>query len=89
MITAQNLKRHELIGLKARVDQAANPSLIGIEGRIVDETRNTLVIKDGRKERSVPKKEVILEIEVQKEKVKIKGREILGRPEDRIKRTRR
>jgi ribonuclease P protein subunit POP4 len=89
MITAQNLKRHELIGLKARVLQATNPSLVGIRGTIVDETRNMLVIRDAQKERAIPKKEVILEIGIQKEKVKIKGKELLGRPEDRIKRTRR
>ncbi|NOZ76573.1 MAG: ribonuclease P protein component 1 [Euryarchaeota archaeon] len=89
MITAQNLKRHELIGLKVKVVAATNPPLVGIEGRVVDETMNMLVIEEKGKEKAVPKKEVTLEIDTGTEKVKVVGREILGRPEDRIKRTRR
>ena len=33
---------HELIGLDAKVVDSTNPSVVGIRGRVVDETRNTL-----------------------------------------------
>ena len=40
MITPQNLVRHELIGLKARVADSSDKKIIGLEGRVVDEIRN-------------------------------------------------
>lgn len=89
MITPGNLKRHEFIGLNVRVAEAPNPSLIGIKGTVVDETRNLLIIKDEKKERKIPKEKTEIEIEVGNEKIVIKGKEIIGRPEDRIKRTRK
>lgn len=45
MITPETLPHHELAGLHVRVAAASNPALIGIEGRVVDETTQTLVIK--------------------------------------------
>jgi ribonuclease P protein subunit POP4 len=51
MISPRNVIRHELIGLDVLVVEASNPALAGLEGRIIDETRNTLVIRGehGRK----------------------------------------
>lgn len=50
-MTPENLIRHELMGLWVEVAKSTNPSLSGISGRVVDETRNTLVVetKDGEK----------------------------------------
>lgn len=45
MISSQNVIRHELIGLDVLVSGAANPLHRGISGRIIDETRNMLVIR--------------------------------------------
>lgn len=47
-LAPETLVRHELIGLSARVVDANNPDLIGIGGRIVDETMRTLSIERGR-----------------------------------------
>jgi ribonuclease P protein subunit POP4 len=82
-ITAENLASHELIGLKCKVIDAMNPYLIGIEGTIVDETKNMIIIKN-KKEWKIPKKDVILEFTIGK-KVIIKGSSLVGRPEDRVK----
>ncbi|GAA0671703.1 ribonuclease P protein component 1 [Natronoarchaeum mannanilyticum] len=41
-LTPETLPRHELNGLHARVVEAPNADLIGIEGRVVVETANTL-----------------------------------------------
>lgn len=56
MRTKANLARHEWIGLDARVERAADPSLVGAQGRVVDETLGTVVLEraDGREVR-VPK----------------------------------
>lgn len=57
MITPQNVRIHELIGLKARVKQSLSAPHHGISGAVVDETKNTLVIRDkSGKERRVPKR---------------------------------
>ncbi|MDD1716319.1 MAG: ribonuclease P protein component 1 [Methanolinea sp.] len=45
MISPRNILRHELIGLDVLVVEASNPALVGLGGRIIDETRNTLVIR--------------------------------------------
>jgi ribonuclease P protein subunit POP4 len=47
MISPRNVLRHELIGLDVLVVEASNPALVGLGGRIIDETRNTLVIRGG------------------------------------------
>lgn len=73
------LRKSELIGLKCRITHAANPSLIGREGIVVDETKHVLVLSDGMKERKIPKKEVVLRFG----EIEIDGKELVGRPEDR------
>ncbi|MCQ8893438.1 MAG: ribonuclease P protein component 1 [Methanolinea sp.] len=55
MISPRNIARHELIGLDVLVVEASNPALRGLSGRIIDETRNTLVIRGDRGEKRVPK----------------------------------
>lgn len=54
-LTAETLPRHELCGLHARVADARNRSLVGIEGRIVRETENTLLVSTNGQTKRVPK----------------------------------
>jgi len=55
-LTPETLPRHELNGLHARVVEAPNPDLIGIDGRVVVETANTLHLDSGdARVRQVPK----------------------------------
>ncbi len=86
MRTPENIVRHELIGLKAEVVESSNPKNIGISGRVVDETRNMLILEkaDGRKARLV-KEENVFVFKLGDKKVRIEGRVLVGRPEDRIK----
>jgi ribonuclease P protein subunit POP4 len=82
-ITPENLPGHELIGLECTVVRATNPFLIGIKGKIIDETKNMIVIKNG-KEKKIPKKEVVLKFMLD-EPVEIEGKILIGRPEERVK----
>jgi len=84
MITPSNLPRHELMGLKVRVEHSTNPCLVGIEGRVVDETQRTLVIEEpsGRMLR-VPKDVCTFVFDLPP-MVRVSGRLLVGRPEDRI-----
>ena len=54
-LTPETLTRHELNGLPVRVVAATNPDLVGIEGRVVAETRGTLSVASADRVRQVPK----------------------------------
>jgi len=80
MITAENLVRHELIGLKVKVESG------NMEGRVVDESRNTLTLEVKGKDKKIPKENsVFLFTLPSNDKVRISGEILVGRPEDRIK----
>jgi ribonuclease P protein subunit POP4 len=55
MISSRNILRHELIGLDVSVVEASNPLHRGIAGLIVDETRNTLLIRTPAGDRRIQK----------------------------------
>lgn len=79
--TLENLPKHELIGLEVQVADHSDENIIGMKGTVVDETRNMLVI-DGKK---VSKKDGAFIFELEDERVKIEGKLIHKRPEDRVK----
>jgi ribonuclease P protein subunit POP4 len=55
-ILPSNLIFHELIGLEIKVSNSTNPSLIGIRGRVINETKNMLVIENSEsRELKIPK----------------------------------
>ncbi len=84
-LRAKYLTKHELIGLECRVVDATDRGMVGISGRVVDETRNMLVIqtRDGRK--MVPKRGTRFVFRVDEQVLEVEGESILARPEDRIK----
>ena len=55
MIAPRNILHHELIGLDVLVVEATNPLHRGISGRVIDETRNTLVIRNACGDKRIPK----------------------------------
>lgn len=78
--------RHELIGLNAEVIASSHVGYEGIQGKIVDETKNMLTICDGILERKVPKETVILSIRLPDGYTQtIKGRALVRRPIERVK----
>ncbi|MBN2335326.1 ribonuclease P protein component 1 [Candidatus Bathyarchaeota archaeon] len=84
--TPQNILRHELIGLEAEVLDYSNHCNTKIRGTVIDETMNTLVIGgDGAKR--VAKKNAVFKFKLNGKSVKVEGRALAGRPEDRVKKT--
>jgi len=84
-IHPENLARHELIGLKAEVEGSNNPSLVGISGRIVDETRNTFLIETVWGIKRIPKSVVSLIITLPSgQRAKVAGSILISQPENRI-----
>jgi ribonuclease P protein subunit POP4 len=86
MITPKNIVKHELIGLIAEVADSSNPDNNGIMGTVADETKNTLVIRTEQGERTVTKDQCTFIFQLETgEKVKVDGKLLVARPEDRIK----
>ena len=89
MITAEHLRLHELIGLNAKVAESSSLPHKGLKGLVVDETKNTFVIRVGTEEKIVPKKgRIFLFTLPSKEKVRLEGGKIAFRPYDRPKKLR-
>jgi len=89
-ITAENFLQHELIGLRAEVEESSNRDLQGLRGAVVDETRNMLVLEDER-EKKVAKAGNVFVFDLGGEervrvRVRVSGDLLVSRPEDRIKR---
>jgi len=84
--TPSNILLHELIGLEATVVESSNRYQVGISGRIIDETMKTLLLETARGRKRVFKAEVKLLVRLPDGvMVLIDGRELVGRPEDRLK----
>jgi ribonuclease P protein subunit POP4 len=80
--------RHELIGTEARVSKSTHIGYVGLSGRIVDETRNTLTILDGAQRKIIPKSSAIFHLSFHDGTiVEVDGRLLTGRPEDRLKKS--
>ncbi len=85
-ITKRNLLQHELIGLDVEVIKSSDPSVVGKSGRIVDESRNMLVIEDGGKLKRIQKSTTVFRVSLPNgEKINVNGRKLVSSPEDRIK----
>ncbi|GAB4310372.1 MAG: ribonuclease P protein component 1 [Methanobacteriaceae archaeon] len=87
MISPQNIFRHELIGLSVEITASSNSDLIGIKGKVVDETKNTLKIeKINGDEVLIPKNVATFNFTLKGgDIVEIEGKILVARPEDRIK----
>ena len=78
--------KYELIGIEAEVVDARNEANIGIKGTVVDETKNTLVIETEKGKKRVIKQNAVFEFKFGKQRIRIDGKLLIGRPEERLKR---
>jgi len=79
--------QEEFIGLEAKIVESSNPSYVGVSGRVVDETRNALVLLHKNEHKVIVKGISVFHFKLpDKTVVRIDGKAIIGRPEDRVKR---
>jgi ribonuclease P protein subunit POP4 len=72
----------EFIGCQTEVVDSTNPLTKGVKGKIIDETKNLLVIRTSKDEiKKLTKNENTFLIKG----VEIKGQDIIKKPEERIK----
>lgn len=84
-ITKNNIHKHELIGLSAKVISSSDSSLKDISGKIVDETKNTLRFEVDGKEKILLKKGTVLLLKIGEKEIRLNVSQMTYRPEDRIK----
>ena len=86
MVTPKELVRHELIGLEVKVAESTNRSAAGLEGTVTDESRNTLTIRTEKGPKKLVKEQCVFSFLLPSgERVRVDGKVLVGRPEDRIK----
>ncbi len=83
-IIAKDILRAELIGKNMEIVESRNKSLIGLKGRIIDETKNAIIIMHNGKRKMILKNHVKLVINWQDKRILVDGKMLAKRPEDRI-----
>ena len=78
MLKAKDAKKQEIIGSKIEVISADNKNLVGVKGKIIDETKNMLILDNGKK---LIKSQITIKIKG----IILDGKKLALRPEDRIK----
>lgn len=78
----------ELIGLPVKVEKSTDPGREKIEGKVVDETKNTLIIETTSGDKKVSKAECTFAFNYKGRWTKVDGKLLVARPEDRIKKAR-
>lgn len=78
-----------MVGLPARVVSATHEGY-RCSGQIVGETRDTIRIESGGRTKTLPKGDIVLEFDLPGGcRVRVEGRLLVARPEDRIKKKHR
>jgi len=87
MKVTPDVLRYEFIGTEATVSKSRHPGYVGISGKIIDETRNTVTILHEEKRKIIIKDSAIFHFKFSDGTiVEIDGKLLVGKPEDRLKR---
>jgi len=87
MTSPENVLVHEIIGLGAKIVESTDPTLNGVSGSIVFETRNTISIRTDSAVKQIAKKAAKkIEVKTHSGVCFISGSSLIGRPEDRTSR---
>lgn len=86
MITKKNLLYSTFIGLEVEIINSSQRSLIGLKGKVVDETKNLIVIETKEKEVKIPKVSSTFRFFLDSgEHADVQGSRIAFRPHERPK----
>jgi ribonuclease P protein subunit POP4 len=84
MITDENLTLHEFIGLDVEIIQSSNAQLVGMKGKIVDETKSIFVLNSENEIKKFPKKNAIWRFSLGKKRIDLNGNMISMRSFERL-----
>lgn len=77
-----NIVKKELIGRNIEVVKSKNKSLIGVKGKIIDETKNMFILDNQKR---LIKSQSTFRIKIKEKIYEIDGKILQSRPENRIK----
>ncbi|MBD3354658.1 ribonuclease P protein subunit [Candidatus Woesearchaeota archaeon] len=82
----KDLIKSEIIGLEVEVIDSKNKDNIGIKGKIIDDTKNTIVIQDKKGSGKILlKNNITIKIKTKKQAAVVKGKLLFGKSKNRIK----
>jgi ribonuclease P protein subunit POP4 len=84
MITLENITMHELIGLDATVVESNNAAIVGLSGKIVDETKSMLVLDTKNGMKKIPKGGTQWKFSLGSTDAFVSGNMLTKRPQERI-----
>jgi len=84
----KRLVKDELVGLPVTILECTDPSWVGRNGVIVDETKNTLLIDINQTKKRIAKSTATFAITYHGTKTIVAGTRLAYRPEDRTKKAR-
>ena len=84
MITAENIARHEFIGLETQIADSTNSQIIGLNGTIINETKSMFSLNTANGVKQIPKGTNTWKFSLNNQKITIDGTKIQKRPFDRI-----
>jgi ribonuclease P protein subunit POP4 len=84
MITQENLLIHELIGLEVTIMKSNNEQIVGISGKVVDETKSMLFLNTINGIKKIPKENSEWKFSFDKNESIMNGNLITKRPQERL-----
>jgi len=84
MITADNITSHEFIGLNTEIVKSTNPQVIGLNGRIINETKSMFTINTEDGVKSIAKSTNSWKFSIENKNVVVEGTKITKRSFDRL-----
>jgi ribonuclease P protein subunit POP4 len=84
MINADNITRHEFIGLETQIADSTNSQIIGLNGTIINETKSMFSLNTVNGVKLIPKSNNSWKFNVNSQQITIKGSKIQKRPFDRL-----
>ena len=84
MITADNIISHEFIGLNTEIVKSTNPQVIGLNGRIINETKSMFTINTEGGVKSIAKSANRWKFSIGNKNVVVEGTKITKRSFDRL-----
>ena len=84
MITIGNITSHEFIGLYTEITKSTNSQIVGLNGRIINETKSMFTINTEKGVKSIAKSQNSWKFSIEDKDIIIEGTKIAKRPYDRI-----
>ncbi|MCP3681142.1 MAG: ribonuclease P protein subunit [bacterium] len=81
----KDIIKGEFIGVNIEISDSKNKSDIGMKGQIVDETKNTLIIKTEEGKKTIFKDRCTIDVLLPEQRLRLEAGVLCGRPEERIR----